>query len=238
MGAIVRAGYLSVFCWLLSLPATAGDFEDPSRLSESARAALLTHLQQTAGKNLDAEVKMLPLDARLRLAACDGAIDHQVLIQPGGLGSATVKLICTGSARWTLYAPAQIVVFGETAVAAHNIDRGSLVQPGDIRYVRQNLSALGANYIDPAKSIIGLELKRSVREGEALRLSYLDEPKIIQRGDRVMLEAQSNGLSVAAQGMAMANGKVGERIQVKNAQSNQIVDALVVGPGRVRIKYN
>lgn len=237
MRAILRARFLSLYCAVLAWPAFAEPLEDLNRLHEIARAALLTHLQQTAGGNLDTEVKMLPLDARLRLAACDDNVDHQVLIQPGSLGSATVKLTCTGSARWTLFAPAQIAVFGEAAVAAHNIDRGSLVQPGDIRYVRQNLSALGANYIDLAKPIIGLALKRSVREGEVLRLSQLEEPKIIQRGDRVMLEAQSNGLSVAVQGTAMANGKLGERIQVKNTQSNQLVDAQVVGPGRVRVTY-
>jgi flagellar basal body P-ring formation protein FlgA len=237
----LRAGAAATLCLLLNQTAWAGDrFESIDVLHDNARQTLITYLNQSArAAKSDTEVKMLPLDSRLRLSLCDVPVDYQVSVQPSGLSSATVKISCSGSAaNWTLYAPAQIAVFGETAVAAHSLERGSLIQTGDFRFVRQNLNLIGANYVDPATLIVGQELKRAVREGEPLRLSYIEPPKIVQRGDRVTLEAQSSGLNVAAPGTAMANGKVGERIQVKNTQSNKIVDALVVAPGRVRVRYD
>ncbi|MEY4588451.1 MAG: hypothetical protein RL497_527 [Pseudomonadota bacterium] len=235
----LRLSATVLFCTLACKTVWAQDaIEDLNQLSEKARHALIAQLNQTASKSaLDTEVKMQPLDVRLRLNKCDTAIEHHISVSPTGMGSATVKIVCNGSVHWSVYAPAQIAVFGEIALATRSLERGSVIQPGDFRFIRQNLHSVGANYVDPTAIIIGQELKRPLREGEALRLSFLDAPKTIQRGDRVTLEAQANGLSVAAPGMAMANGKVGDRIRVKNAQSNRIVDALVIAPGRVRVKY-
>jgi flagellar basal body P-ring formation protein FlgA len=235
----LRASAIAICFLLIHKTAWAADaFEDLQLLHNTAQQKLMTYLTQSAGVvQRDIEVKMLPLDPRLRLNHCDAPIDYQVSTPIATVTSATVKISCNGSAHWTLYAPAQIAIFGETAVASHSLERGSLIQPGDFHFVRQNLNVVGANYVDPAALIIGQELKRSMRPGEPLRLSYFDLPKIVQRGDRVTLEAQASGLNVAAPGLAMANGKVGERIQVKNAQSNKIVDALVIAPGRVRVKY-
>ncbi|HMW46898.1 MAG TPA: flagellar basal body P-ring formation chaperone FlgA [Cellvibrionaceae bacterium] len=234
-----RAGLTAFFCLFIHTIAQAQDlFEEIEPLRNKAQQLLISQLQPTAGTaTRDIEVKMLPLDPRLRLSRCDVPVDYQINSPVATATSATVKISCSGTVHWSLYAPAQIAVFGETAVASHSLERGSLIQPGDFHFVRQNLSQIGANYVDPTAVIVGQELKRSMREGEPLRLSYLELPKIVQRGDRVTLEAQALGLNVAAPGLAMANGKVGERIQVKNAQSNKIVDALVIAPGRVRVKY-
>ena len=233
------AGLSLILCLFMHTLAQAGDtFEEIESLRNGARLHLIDHLKQASGSaNQDIEVKMLPLDPRLRLSRCDAPIDFQVTSAAASFSSATVKISCNGYVHWSLYAPAQIAVFGETAVASRSLERGSLIQPGDFHFVRQNLTLIGANFVDPTAVILGQELKRSMRAGEPLRLSYLELPKIVQRGDRVTLEAQALGLNVAAPGLAMANGKVGERIQVKNAQSNRIVDALVIAPGRVRVKY-
>ena len=158
---------------------------------------------------------MLPLDPRLRLSHCDVPVEYQINSPVTSASSATVKVSCSGAVHWTLYAPAQIAVFGETAVASHSLERGSLIQAGDFHFVRQNLNQIGANYVDPKAAIIGQELKRSLREGEPLRLSHLELPKIVQRGDRVTLEAQALGLNVAAPGLAMANGKVGSGFRLR-----------------------
>ncbi len=235
----VRAGLVACLGLLLHSAANAaGQFEEIEPLRTQAQQHLVAHLKQSSGPAArDIEVKMLPLDPRLRLSRCDVPVDYQINSPVTATSSATVKISCNGGVHWTLFAPAQIAVYGETAVASHSLERGSLIQPGDFHFVRQNLNQIGANYVDPTSAIVGQELKRSMREGEPLRLSYLELPKIVQRGDRVTLEAQALGLNVAAPGLAMANGKVGERIQVKNAQSNKVVDALVIAPGRVRVKY-
>lgn len=238
-GGFARAGLTALIGLFLHTQALAQEpFESIDALRSTAHQRLVDHIQQSAGTAAgDIEVKMLPLDPRLRLSHCDVPVEYQINSPVTSASSATVKVSCSGAVHWTLYAPAQIAVFGETAVASHSLERGSLIQAGDFHFVRQNLNQIGANYVDPKAAIVGQELKRSLREGEPLRLSYLELPKIVQRGDRVTLEAQALGLNVAAPGLAMANGKVGERIQVKNAQSNKIVDALVIAPGRVRVRY-
>jgi flagellar basal body P-ring formation protein FlgA len=227
--------------FFISTPAQAEvAYESPLELQHLAAQVLQEQVtaQQADNKSPeDIEINVLPLDARLRLSRCNQAIEHSVTLPTTGSGQASVKLFCNGTTRWSLFAPAQVTRFGEVAVATRSLGRGDILQPGDIRFVRQNISQIGPNYIDAPTRALGLELKRPLREGETLRLSYLESPKIVQRGDAVALEAQTQGLSVTAPGTAMANGHVGERIRVRNTQSDRIVDALVIAPGRVRVKY-
>jgi flagella basal body P-ring formation protein FlgA len=45
----------------------------------------------------------------------------------------------------------------------------------------------------------------------------------------------TGGLALTAQGQAMEDGNLGERIQVQNPASRAVLEAEVTGPGRVRV---
>lgn len=235
----LKGGLVSV-CLGVSTLVLALEYEDPAQLQLNVNQYVSQQLVARFGGqkvDKDFEIKVMPLDTRLRLTKCHDPVSHTLNTSNLGAGQTSVKVSCGGATPWSIYTPVQIAQFGEVAVASRSLARGDVVQPGDIQFERQNLSQLGPNYVDSASRVVGFELKRPLREGEALRLSYVEPPKIVQRGDRVTLEAQANGLAVVAPGMAMANGQMGERIRVKNSQSERIVDALVIAPGRVRVPY-
>jgi flagella basal body P-ring formation protein FlgA len=68
-----------------------------------------------------------------------------------------------------------------------------------------------------------------------VRSSHIKAPQVVRRGDRVILEASTAGISVVTTGTALANGKVGEQIQVRNEKSARVVDAEIIGPGKARV---
>ena len=60
-------------------------------------------------------------------------------------------------------------------------------------------------------------------------------PALVQRGSVVEMQLQSPGISLVAQGVALESGATGERIRVQNPSSHAVVEAEVMGPGRVRV---
>jgi len=59
-------------------------------------------------------------------------------------------------------------------------------------------------------------------------------PKLIRRGDQVVIVATTGGISVRMAGTAMADGRRDEQITVKNKSSNRLIKVRVVAPGTVQ----
>ena len=71
--------------------------------------------------------------------------------------------------------------------------------------------------------------------GEPLRPSDLRTPVVVSKGSLVTIIYRTNVLTLTAQGRAMVNGASGESIAVMNAQSNRIIDAVVVDGDTVAV---
>ena len=55
------------------------------------------------------------------------------------------------------------------------------------------------------------------------------------KGAAVTIRVQSPGITLIATGQALDPGSSGERIRVLNPVSHAVLEALVTGPGRVRV---
>lgn len=181
------------------------------------------------------EIEVSNLDARLKLTKCSQPIDSSVAVPRAYGNNLTVKLACNGAQRWTIYVPARIHVYADIAVANRNLQRGDILDQSDVKFVRMNTSAGGSGHIEDPQRLLGKELKRPLRSGEPVRLSHLTAAEIIKRGDRVQLEARNKSVSVVVGATALSDGRMGDQIRVENSNSKQVVDATVVGPGRVEI---
>lgn len=82
---------------------------------------------------------------------------------------------------------------------------------------------------------IGLQLRHQVAAGQPLALADLMRPALVHRGADVLMELDSPGIKLTAQGQALEAGAVGERVRVLNPVSRAVVEAEVIGPDRVRV---
>ncbi len=188
-------------------------------------------------KDEDLQVTVSNLDARINLPRCDGFI-RQSITSPQPYGTnLTVKAMCDGTQRWSVFVPVKVEVYSSAVVAVTSLARGQLIQEGDVRLARVNTSAQGYGHLVSLQAAEGMALKRPLRAGEVVRASHLLAPNVVKRGDNVVLEARSSGISVVASGTALATGQVGDQIKVRNIQSNRVVDAKVIAPGKVQVTF-
>jgi flagella basal body P-ring formation protein FlgA len=220
-----------IFILLMSMGSYAAQNHDLFALETNVAQYLDSHYQQSDAVKVDITVN--GLDRRLQLAKCDTPLEMKVSDPTFNGGSQTVHTRCTGSTPWSIYVPAQIVLFRSMTVASRSLERGELVTAADLTTEVVNTSALRQGQLADPVNILGKEVKRPIQKGEPFRAAALEAPLVIKRGDPVIIELQAGIISVNTSGVALANGRVGDRIRVRNGQSERIVSAQVIAAGKV-----
>lgn len=181
-------------------------------------------------------VKPIALDNRLKLAQCAAPVELEAHNVRADSTRATVKATCRQPTPWSLYISADVDGMALAAVATRSIGRGEQLSEADVVLSEKSISDLPSGYLTEPSAAVGLEARRTFTAGEVFRVSALKPPIVIKKGDAVVVEAGSNSIAVVAPGIALADGKVGQQIRVKNSRSDRTIKAMVVGPGRVEVR--
>lgn len=210
----------------------AAQFQSHESIRAAARDYLETHTPVSEGR---VKISVGYLDSRLRLQQCDNALE--VFPAPGGrkMGHTTVGVRCANPKPWKLYLPVSIKVYQPVAVAQHALMRGALLAKDDVELVEKDVTRLGYGYILDPSQAIGMALRRSVTAGTVLTPNQLAAPRIVERGQHVVIIATGGGIEVRMSGEALSDGALNDRIRVRNTKTRRIVEGVVSSPGVVEV---
>jgi flagella basal body P-ring formation protein FlgA len=90
---------------------------------------------------------------------------------------------------------------------------------------------------DPAAraQVVGMQMRRQLRAGQALRTADLAKPDLVQRDDNVTLIYESAGLYLTIRGKALDSGAEGDVVSALNLQSKRTISGTVIGRGQIAI---
>lgn len=217
-------------------------------MTASPTALANSDLTGSVSRKLEVEVRrraQLGQDADVHVAAVriahagfsSGAIAVKRVELPvgeDGLGRVAAKalLVATdGSESWT-WVQAQVDASVPTVVAAHALKRGTTLGPADLDFKMLPLERYAVTQLSQP---VGQLLKRSVRAGEPLRVTWLTAPMAIQRGDRVETIVHRGSVFARGSGEAAERGRVGDIIRVRLTHSRRILRARVLDSRRVEV---
>ncbi|EAQ98466.1 flagellar basal body P-ring formation chaperone FlgA [Congregibacter litoralis] len=193
-------------------------------------------LQAATDQGLErVEVRVRPLDQRLRPALCDRELE---IVRPHNgrvLGPVSYGVRCSGSVPWTLYLRAEVSASLDLPVLKKALPRGSILGADDLEIVTRRVTAQVADVILEPAAAEGMELKRPLPAGSTLRHGHVDLPELVSRGQMVTLIAGGGGVEVRMQGKAMGSGAQGDRLLVTNLTSGRRVEGLILPDGSIRI---
>jgi flagellar basal body P-ring formation protein FlgA len=222
-------------------PASSGEravLDRPGRPLRRAEAmAALTSALTSAGAPADAEIEIAAFDPPM--VPADGTITPAVtqLDYDATTGRFTAQLGLGAAGMdgvaWRVSGRAQPMV--EVAVAATRLLPGTILSAADLRLARVPAARVPAGAARRIADAVGRQLRIQAAPGTPLPLSDLVEPTLVRRDGRVLMVADAPGLSLTATGRALEAGAEGEHIRVLNPASQAVVDAVVIGEGRVRI---
>ena len=137
---------------------------------------------------------------------------------------APTKLRFTGTAIETV----------EAAVLARGIERNEVIKSSDVMVERRPKAEVGN---DPATRdrAVGMQARKALRVGQALRVADLAKPDLVQRDQTVTLIYEAAGLYLTIRGKALEGGTEGDVVSVLNLQSKRTVSGVVTGRGQVSV---
>jgi flagella basal body P-ring formation protein FlgA len=122
----------------------------------------------------------------------------------------------------------------DAAVLARGVERNEVIKSSDVVIERRPKAEVG-NDAAGRDNAVGMQARRQLRAGQALRVTDLAKPDLVTRDQNVTLIYESAGLYLTIRGKALEGGTEGDAVNVLNLQSKRTVSGIVVGRGQVSV---
>jgi len=219
----------------LFLPGLSFSDQVPENLLNQLSKFLEEHNDNYAEKGFRSEYSIGNIDPRLNTRNCDNPISFELNKQPEKQNNITILASCQDKKPWKFYVSVNFTLFGKVIVASGSIRRGDKITASQLETKEEIINR--NRYISYSKpdEVIGMIAKRSIRNGSIIQASHIQPPKLVKRGDNVVIVATNSAISVRMMGTAMMDGSLGQQISIKNKQSERVVKGRVTEAGIVTI---
>jgi flagella basal body P-ring formation protein FlgA len=223
---------------LLPLSAARAETDAASQIDQ----AVAVHMQQMLAEEAKRQawqgqrhsLNITLLNSAERLPACAQALSVTVSSDdPSPLSRQRLDLSCADAPGWSVTALVQASVFLPAVHAARVIERGQTIAAEQLQLQEVNVGRASRGFYNSLDEVVGQGAKRRVRAGQLIAPNLLAAPLLIRRGQQVTIIASQDGISASATGEALANGREGEVIRVRNLGSQKVIEAQVVEEGVV-----
>jgi len=175
----------------------------------------------------DGPTLLAPVDLEGHAAALDVTYDPRTRRVAG--------LVSLGERQASLRVSGVVIELREVAVLARGLARGEAVKEGDVVMERRPREAVAADAQGSATAILGEVAQHALPAGTALRIADTAPPELVARGETVTIVYETASVSLSMRGLASEGGRMGTVVNVVNVASKKVLQATVVGPGRVSV---
>ncbi len=205
-------------------------------LQQQLLAFLALHQTTLAEKGLRSEFSIGNIDPRLRMRECSQTVDLSFNRDPMEQSLVTVLADCSDSDNnWKMYLNAEFKVFAKVAKSVLAIPRGTRLDESMLTLEETQINKGRYSSYRTLADITGMLAKRTIRAGSTISPNQLEAPKLIERGDHVVIIARSEFMNIKTQGTALSGGVLGQQISIRNNKSERVIKAQVIDKGRVSI---
>ncbi len=200
---------------------------------ESIYDAVKSYVAQNINTATEYEITILPLMDRLNLPLCSLPIQTFAPNLPKA-GRMSISVRCNGGKKWSIFVSATITPFENVVILTQPLQHGDTVT-NQATLVRKDVSQLHNNYLTQLNQIVNKQVIRNLPVGTIVTAKDLVEPKLVKRGDRVLITSNQAGIAIKMNGVAESDGSKGQTIRVKNQNSARIVNATIIDAGVVQV---
>lgn len=121
---------------------------------------------------------------------------------------------------------AKYEAYFDVPITTRWIKASEIVSEQDVKFMRYSKLQKYGEIALHTTQLVGYQTKRDIPAGKMIMLSDLKKSEasiVIKEDDIVDLVYDSGGLFIKTTGIALSNGRVGEKIRVKNEKTNVIV---------------
>ncbi|MCA1742460.1 MAG: flagellar basal body P-ring formation chaperone FlgA [Desulfovibrionales bacterium] len=125
-------------------------------------------------------------------------------------------------------------VWVTVACASRPLNRGDIVNPGDVTFERKNLAYLKDDVWDGRTG--PWRIRSSVGQGQPILMRVLEGVPVVSRGDQVSLVYQGQHVTLSVPVEVLEDGQKGDSIMVRNMRSRKEIVGFVQDGGTVVVR--
>ena len=155
----------------------------------------------------------------------------------GGNISGMMVFFAKGQEIKKIRISARVEIYADVIVARHFLKKHQELQAVDIQTANKNIAVLPPDFVTEEKEVLGKRITLSVNNQEVLRLSMLETPPLVNKGDVVVLQIENDQFKITALGEVKETGRKGDRIKLVNLSSKREVYGTVLDATTVKVDF-
>lgn len=134
-----------------------------------------------------------------------------------------------------IHLPVRLHVEREVPVASQSLRRGQVIHQEHFDIQTVDASQLRRDPAQP-QNMLGQVARTNIRSGNPIYSNQLEEKQVVERGDRVRIKVQTEGITISTVGVAQEAGSKGQTIRLVNTESSEEIYATVIGDQQAEIQ--
>ena len=175
------------------------------------------------------------IDDRLNLKPCDDELDIKFTRADKTMGNTSISIRCHAPINWQIHLPISVQVFDDVLVNKTPLVKGQSINTHNIKYQKQDISALQQGYFQRSSALEHFQAKRNLAAHTILSSSNLTQRMLVKSGQEVSIILNAKGLQIKSSGRALQSASRGQVVKVKNTRSNKVVEGIVTGEAQVTV---
>jgi len=209
------------------------------RLTDFIKNEAATHLFPSTGG--EGEIKVEPMSKIKPIFLPYGKVAIEVLPASqdsfSGRRNFLLRISVDDKVQKTLLLPCKIFFYNkQVAVAKRSIYKDEEIKEEDIGMEKRDIEKI-KDFFPEKTALLRKRAAKIITEGEIFTSQIVEDIPVVRRGDLVTVIVETPTLRITAQGKALGEGRVGERISILNLNSKKVILAEVLQPLVVKVPY-
>lgn len=141
-----------------------------------------------------------------------------------------------GRFKEKVYLQARVKIMSDILVSSEKIRKGQAFTQSNTAYQEKDISFLPNTIIFDASLITGKESMTLIPKGAIVLDWMARKVPDIKRGDTVSVFFLEGQVSASIQGAALEDSYIGQKLRIKSAGSNKVIEAIVVSSTEAQIR--
>lgn len=181
------------------------------------------------------EVRLRELDSRLLLTDCHSDLEIDWAIQGHTSANTSIVVSCANPKPWKIVLRAFVEIYRQVPVLKRAVRVDDALGVDDVEMQLRKVSQLRNDTVFDVSDVIEHRFKRRLPPGKPITYGVLVAPRIVDKGEKVLISASNANLNVRMQGTALASGAIGSLIEVRSHSSRRIIQARITAAGTVSV---
>lgn len=224
--------FLYSFSVLSHLPYAYAKTDNHQVFEEFAESFIKSQLFSHENERVSIEVTKI--DRRITVSQCEGNMTAVLVGNKSLQRSATVRIRCDNTDNWQIHIPVKIIRLVPVVVSNRPLSKGTLLTKNNTKIEYMNRVLLRSGYISDLAFVNRARLKRQLSSEQMISTRDIC---LVCKGESVTITSSVGNLTVKTDGVALSNGVLGDKINVRNTKSKRIVSGIVQAAGIIQINY-